>query len=103
MSEQNLMDFQAADYLDVSLHKFRQIVLEYGLEGDNYEGLVLYPIQTLKAIKEAISSSEEENTDEGEICVQCNGSGEGHYEGTRCWHCNGKGVELPKYEDDPWD
>lgn len=30
---------------------------------------------------------------EGEICMGCNGSGEGQYDGTTCWHCKGKGVE----------
>lgn len=29
---------------------------------------------------------------DGEICIQCNGSGEGGYDGTTCWHCKGKGV-----------
>lgn len=29
---------------------------------------------------------------EGEMCVTCNGSGEGAYDGTTCWHCKGKGV-----------
>lgn len=29
---------------------------------------------------------------EGEMCENCNGSGEGRYDGTTCWHCKGKGV-----------
>ena len=27
-----------------------------------------------------------------DICPDCNGSGEGQYEGQRCWHCKGKGT-----------
>ena len=30
---------------------------------------------------------------EGEMCENCNGSGEGRYDGTTCWHCKGRGVE----------
>lgn len=29
----------------------------------------------------------------GDICINCNGSGEGQYDGTTCWSCKGKGVE----------
>lgn len=31
--------------------------------------------------------------DEDEICSECNGSGEGQYDGTRCQHCGGQGTE----------
>lgn len=31
--------------------------------------------------------------DEELICVDCNGSGEGQYDGTKCSACGGKGVE----------
>lgn len=27
-----------------------------------------------------------------DICPNCNGSGEGMYEGQRCWQCKGKGT-----------
>ena len=27
------------------------------------------------------------------ICIQCNGSGEGMYDGTKCKKCGGSGVE----------
>ena len=33
----------------------------------------------------------EDEPAEPEICVNCNGSGEGQYEGTKCWNCHGKG------------
>lgn len=29
----------------------------------------------------------------GDICINCNGSGEGQYDGTKCRYCKGKGVE----------
>ena len=36
---------------------------------------------------------EEEDPDEDPtICVACNGSGEGQYDGTKCSTCKGKGV-----------
>lgn len=33
------------------------------------------------------------------ICVGCNGSGEGHYDGTRCSDCGGSGVEELRDSD----
>ena len=36
---------------------------------------------------------------EYEICSQCNGSGEGQYDGSTCPVCNGDG-EVPVYNDD---
>lgn len=37
---------------------------------------------------------------EEEICVSCNGSGEGHYDGTRCWSCRGTGVDRYSFNPD---
>jgi len=34
----------------------------------------------------------ENNDDSDNICASCNGSGEGHYEGTTCRNCKGKGT-----------
>jgi hypothetical protein len=34
------------------------------------------------------------------ICIGCNGSGEGHYDGTRCSDCGGCGVERPELDED---
>ena len=39
---------------------------------------------------------------EYEICIQCNGSGEGQYDGTTCSSCKGSG-EVPAYEDEAED
>ena len=35
---------------------------------------------------------EREENDEY-LCAQCNGSGEGQYDGTTCWRCKGRGTE----------
>ena len=34
-----------------------------------------------------------EEPDEEPICVSCDGSGEGQYDGTRCSSCRGSGVD----------
>ena len=36
---------------------------------------------------------------EPEICTDCDGTGEGHADGTRCWTCHGRGVLERKTED----
>lgn len=36
-----------------------------------------------------------------ELCVTCNGSGEGRYDGTRCWSCKGSGEFRIYDEDEP--
>lgn len=41
-----------------------------------------------------------EEPEEPGICVACNGSGEGKYDGTTCSTCHGKGVERVKAEED---
>ena len=35
--------------------------------------------------------------EETAVCVWCNGSGEGQYDGTRCHHCH-----APKPKDEDW-
>lgn len=47
-------------------------------------------------IAEQITQDEQE---EDELCGNCNGSGEGMYEGTRCYVCKGSGC-APKESDD---
>lgn len=37
------------------------------------------------------------------ICVSCNGSGEGQYEGTRCRSCGGSGTERMERDEPDWD
>lgn len=37
------------------------------------------------------TAGDEDETAEGEICSNCNGSGEGQYDGTTCDSCKGKG------------
>ena len=36
-----------------------------------------------------------------EICSACNGSGEGHYDGSICTSCGGSGAEPVSSDDDP--
>lgn len=37
---------------------------------------------------------DDDTTDNDEyLCAQCNGSGEGQYDGTTCWRCKGRGTE----------
>lgn len=38
------------------------------------------------------NAAPDEDTSEPEICIACNGSGEGMYDGTKCSTCRGKGV-----------
>ena len=42
-------------------------------------------------------------TDETAICIACNGSGEGQYDGTRCRSCGGSGVERAERDEPDWD
>ena len=44
----------------------------------------------IRYIKSCIEDLEVEL--EGELCIDCDGSGEGRCDGTTCWHCKGKGV-----------
>lgn len=37
------------------------------------------------------------------ICIGCNGSGEGQYEGTRCTSCGGSGTERTERDEPDWD
>ena len=49
------------------------------------------------------AQNDEPEPDEAAICIACNGSGEGQYDGTRCRSCGGSGVERT-YRDEPdWD
>ena len=36
--------------------------------------------------------------DDDELCQNCNGSGEGQYDGSRCWVCKGSGVDNSNSE-----
>lgn len=45
----------------------------------------------------------QEADDEPELCGQCNGSGEGMYDGSRCGTCRGSGVIQHREEEDPDD
>jgi DnaJ-class molecular chaperone len=38
----------------------------------------------------------------GDICPQCDGSGEGQYDGTTCRHCHGRGTTHYS-ADSYWD
>ena len=60
------------------------------------------PMQAVcAAITQAVELAEQAHDDE--ICLACNGSGEGMYDGTRCRSCGGSGVERT-YRDEPdWD
>lgn len=50
------------------------------------------------------AQNDEPEPDETAICIACNGSGEGMYDGTRCRSCGGSGVDRA-VEDDTrdWD
>ena len=37
------------------------------------------------------------------ICPNCNGSGEGMYDGTRCTECKGRGTQLIETDPDDLD
>ena len=39
-------------------------------------------------------------TYEEDLCTNCNGSGEGMYDGSRCYVCKGKGTVATLTEDD---
>ena len=41
--------------------------------------------------------------DDDEICPDCNGSGEGQYDGTRCRSCGGSGTERAERDEPDWD
>lgn len=41
----------------------------------------------------------EEAEEDDDICVSCNGSGEGQYDGTRCSWCKGRGAIHYRDED----
>lgn len=44
---------------------------------------------------------EEFDEDEEDLCGQCNGSGEGMYDGSTCRSCGGSGVGGGDYDDEP--
>ncbi len=46
--------------------------------------------------------TEELDTIEDDICEQCNGSGEGQYDGTRCGKCRGRGTERRDVDPDEY-
>lgn len=45
----------------------------------------------------------EEAEEDDDICIHCNGSGEGQYDGTRCRSCGGSGVERTERDEPDWD
>ena len=61
------------------------------------------PMQAVcAAITQAVELAEPDDDDD-EICPSCNGSGEGHYDGTRCRSCGGSGVERTERNEQDWD
>ena len=58
----------------------------------------LFVQQNYEALEMAAGDDEEE--DEDDTCPQCNGCGEGQYDGTSCSTCRGTGIIRPKTE---WD
>jgi RecJ-like exonuclease len=52
-----------------------------------------------KSLSKAMVNSEdnEESEDNGHICPDCNGSGEGRYDGSHCRKCGGSGDDTQ-----PW-
>ena len=49
------------------------------------------------------NEKEEAEDDEPLICIGCNGSGEGQYEGSRCTSCGGSGTERMERDEPDWD
>jgi hypothetical protein len=42
---------------------------------------------------DAVDLPEDDSEAEELLCISCNGSGEGQYDGTRCSACKGSGIE----------
>jgi DnaJ-class molecular chaperone len=42
----------------------------------------------------------EDDEPEELLCIGCNGSGEGHYDGSSCSSCGGSGVESQEPDED---
>jgi len=53
--------------------------------------------------RQALGKTGDEPDDEPLICIGCNGSGEGHFDGTRCTSCGGSGVERTYCDEPDWD
>ena len=61
------------------------------------------PMQAVcAAITQAVELAEQAQN-EPSICLACNGSGEGMYDGTRCRSCGGSGVERTERDEPDWD
>ena len=61
------------------------------------------PMQAVcAAITQAVELAEQAQN-ELSICIACNGSGEGMYDGTRCRSCGGSGVERTERDEPDWD
>ena len=54
------------------------------------------------AITQAVELAEQAQN-EPSICIACNGSGEGMYDGTRCRSCGGSGTERTERDEPDWD
>lgn len=72
-----------------------------GPDEDDYvalmEAIATEATQRITAFRARIAA---EAVDKELICIGCNGSGEGHYDGTRCSSCGGSGVECQAPDDD---
>lgn len=53
--------------------------------------------------RQALGKTGDEPDDEPLICIGCNGSGEGHFDGTRCTSCGGSGVERTERDEPDGD
>lgn len=55
------------------------------------------------SFQSAYGEQEEDGDEEFGLCSQCNGTGEGQYDGSRCGVCKGSGVIDNREKEDPDD